>query len=282
MREIKIAILLATYNGAKYIAELLDSLVCQSIKGWQLYIQDDGSTDGTVEIIERYAATDPRITICDDGLRHRGALQNFMSLLYQCQADYYFFCDQDDVWLKKKIEVTLQRMTEEEQQYPQLPIIIHTDLTVTDANLHPIQPSFWKMAQIAPELLRSFSEIAGHNLVTGCTMMINSKAKDLAFPYHHAIMHDAWITAKVLQAGGRVTEIAQSTIFYRQHENNTIGASDKRHHYLRDRIFHLKNVLKENIHYYRMLHAAGYNSLIKYVYYKLRYYKAYRRLFQQH
>lgn len=276
-----IAILLATYNGAQYIGDLLRSLENQSYHDWLLYVQDDGSTDETMRIVQRFAETDSRITIYNDGDKQRGALKNFMSLLQHCHADYYMFCDQDDVWLEEKIELTLKRMKEEEALYPEQPIVVHTDLTVTDAELNVIQPSFWEMSRIAPQLIRNFNQLAGHFLTTGCTMMLNEAAKALAFPFREALMHDAWITARVLYAGGWVVEVPRSTILYRQHGHNTIGAKDKQHHYLSQRLKRLDNVLQENRAYYRMLRVIGYGSCFKYLYYKIAYYLAYQRLHRQ-
>lgn len=276
-----IAILLATYNGAPYLPELLDSLRAQTVADWRLYVRDDGSTDTTADILSQYAGRDPRLTVMASDGTKRGALGNFMQLLQDCNADYYFFCDQDDVWFKDKIARTLQRMEEAEAMYPDSPIIVHTDLTVTDSGLHVTADSFWDMSRIAPPLLHDFKRLAGHYLTTGCTMAINSQAKAVAWPYEGALMHDSWITARVLQAGGHVIELERPTLYYRQHEHNAIGAHDTQQNYFLKRLSHIRKVLQDNVRNYRMLRAAGYGSCLTYIRYKVAYYFAYRKWSRQ-
>jgi glycosyltransferase involved in cell wall biosynthesis len=96
-----IAILMATYNGEKYLGEQIDSLLAQTNMDWQLYIHDDGSTDNTQAILQEYAQKHSNIHILEYESQ-RGAMKNFLSLLQRVEADYYMFCDQDDVWLKQK------------------------------------------------------------------------------------------------------------------------------------------------------------------------------------
>ncbi|MBR4154305.1 MAG: glycosyltransferase [Paludibacteraceae bacterium] len=105
-----VAILMATYNGAKYLREQIDSLFVQTYRDWTLYIQDDGSKDATLDIIKEYS--DERIVLVDVGLTRQGAGMNFMSLLNMVESEYYMFCDQDDVWFEDKMEKELARMKE--------------------------------------------------------------------------------------------------------------------------------------------------------------------------
>ena len=103
--QASVAILLATFNGEKFLAEQLDSLQAQSVKNWRLYVSDDGSTDSTVDIIKRYQEA-----WGSDKLHYRlgpqkGFAQNFLGLACdpEIKADFYAFCDQDDFWLPKKL-----------------------------------------------------------------------------------------------------------------------------------------------------------------------------------
>lgn len=271
-----IAILLATYNGARYLPELLNSLRSQSVNDWRLYVRDDGSSDTTPDILRQCAEHDTRVKVMAYDGRKRGALGNFMQLLEECDADYYFFCDQDDVWFHDKIACTLQCMKQAEAAHPHKPVIVHTDLTVTDSKLHVVADSFWTMSRIAPPLLHDYKRLAGHFLTTGCAMSINAEAKAVAFPYDGALMHDSWITARVLKSGGWVAEVNRPTLYYRQHEHNAIGAHDTQRNYLLRRISHLHEVLRDNIKNYRMLRAAGRISWLTYIRYKVAYYFAYR------
>jgi rhamnosyltransferase len=97
-----IAILLATYNGGQYLMEQLDSLLQQTCQEWTLYIHDDGSTDNTYDILREYSQKHSNIYVLEYESQ-RGAMGNFLSLLQRVEADYYMFCDQDDVWLKQKV-----------------------------------------------------------------------------------------------------------------------------------------------------------------------------------
>ena len=101
--RMKVAILLATYNGEKYLRAQLDSLYAQSYRDWKLYVNDDGSTDGTLTILQEYAQRYGNIDlqVNEHSLR---SLRNFMDLLRRAEADYYIFSDQDDVWMPEKVE----------------------------------------------------------------------------------------------------------------------------------------------------------------------------------
>jgi len=268
-----IAILLATYNGMKFIPELIDSLMKQTITLWDLYVQDDLSQDGTMEYLSALAAQDDRIHIVPND-RKLGAMLNFMSLLNVVDAQYYMFCDQDDVWQPNKIELIFSKMkTLESQHSIATPIIVHTDLTVVDENLAVINNSFMQMSRINPGLLKKFNQQAGHNLVTGCTMMLNrASALSVERINDTVLMHDAWVLLCTLKNGGIVQEIMEPTILYRQHGNNTLGAHDISSNYILKRLTSFKSVWKENCAQYKMLKSLGYGNILKYIYFKLRYF----------
>ena len=107
----KIYILLATYNGEKYIKAQIHSLLCQTYEDWNLLIHDDGSNDNTVNIIKKLQEKDERIILIEDGIKCGGAGANFLHILKNYStADYITFCDQDDIWLETKIEELMQKM----------------------------------------------------------------------------------------------------------------------------------------------------------------------------
>ena len=229
----KLAILLATYNGERYLQEQIDSLYRQTYKDWVLYIHDDGSTDGTCGIISKNAAEHGNIVVMEHQGGH-GAKDNFFGMLERVDADYYMFCDQDDVWLEDKVEKSLKRMHEVERSARggEIPVVVHCDLFVVDEGLNLINDSFWRYAGIDPDYLVTFNRVSQYNLATGCTMLINAKAKAvaMAYPYENAHMHDSWITACVFKDGGRVSAIKEQLIYYRQHSKNCIGASNAKRH----------------------------------------------------
>ena len=220
-------ILMATYNGEKYIKNQIESILNQTYKDWILYIRDDGSKDNTKEIIKNFSNEYPnKIVFIEDEKRGLGAKSNFAELLKYSKSEYCMFCDQDDVWLDSKIDKTLLKMKESEKQYGKsTPILLHTDLLVVNDNLEVISKSFFKYQNLNPNLT-SINYLLVQNNVTGCTMMINNSLKKLSIDIPgECIMHDWWI-ALVASAKGKIIFLNESTIKYRQHENNEVGAQN--------------------------------------------------------
>lgn len=275
--NIDVAILMATYNGEKYIREQIHSIQQQSHTNWRLYVQDDLSTDNTLSIVRELAANDKRICILPNNQKY-GAMQNFAHLMESVEAKYYFFADQDDVWLPDKISKTLQVMLAKEKENADIPIIVHTDLKVVDVHLNEISPSLWHMLRISPNLLRTFDSLAAHCLLTGCAMAFNRKLRDISIPFpDEAIMHDTWLGLMTYKNGGIICEINQPTMLYRQHESNTLGAKDNQHKYLSGKLKNISKTYKEQKDYFRMLKKAGHGSIFKFYREKWRYYRAYGR-----
>lgn len=219
----KLAILLATYNSSRYLAEQLDSLENQIYRDFTLYIRDDGSTDSTLQILRDYQARYGNIVVLHDPKRARRAMGSFIWLLDKVDADYYMFCDHDDVWLPQKVERSLAKIREIEEA--DRPALVCTDLIVTDSDLKTISPSLWSYMKLRPELLTKPRYAISCNLFTGCTMIINRAARDISLPVSpRAVMHDSWIGLRVIAAGGAVGWISEPQILYRQHGANVFGA----------------------------------------------------------
>ena len=220
-----ILVCMATYNGGEYLKQQIDSIIAQSIQDWRVIIRDDGSSDNTVSIIEKYAAEHPdKIKLITDSDGNLGANLNFGRLLEQADAEYIMFSDQDDVWLPNKIELTLNVMKATEQIYPDKPVLIHTDLKVVDSDLNIIADSMWSYQKIFPEISNNLNRIMAQNVVTGCTMMINRKARTVSLPIpKEAVVHDWWIAIKVAKHG-RIAYISTPPVLYRQHPKNEIVA----------------------------------------------------------
>lgn len=107
-----IAILMATYNGEKYLGEQIESILAQTYKDWHLYIHDDGSKDNTVTILKEFVAKHSQQITLLEYSSQGGACRNFLSMLERVDAPYYMFSDQDDVWLNEKIEIEYKKIKE--------------------------------------------------------------------------------------------------------------------------------------------------------------------------
>lgn len=222
----KIDVLLATYNGEKYINYQIESLLTQSYSQFSILIRDDGSTDKTVEIIRDYEQTHKgKIKRIQDTLGNLGSSRCFMELLKRTEANYIMFCDQDDVWLPNKIELTLEKMEGLERLYgKETPILVFTDLKVVENDLNIISESFWKYQKLNPEISKNWMALLASNVITGCTIMINRKAKEVVLPFRlPKMIHDHWLGVNISRYG-IVDYIDTQTILYKQHGENTIGA----------------------------------------------------------
>lgn len=269
----KVAILLATYNGEKYLRPQLESILSQTFTAWDLYIQDDLSSDKTIDIINEYVQVDERIHFVSNSQK-LGALRNFSTLMEKVEADYYFFSDQDDVWLPFKMERTLKRLLACEDK--DIPIIVHSDLRVVDEDLQIIDNSLWGMFRINPALLHTFDSLVSHCLLTGCTMAFNQKAKEVSLPIpSEAIMHDVWMGLCVLKNEGTIQDIQEPTILYRQHGRNTLGAHDDRNNYLINRLKNLQSTFQKQKQFLRMLSKIEKVSFARFYFEKLKYNIAY-------
>ena len=219
-------ILLATYNGAAFLGAQLDSIVAQTHKNWRLVIRDDGSTDKTPEIIEAFRARHPdKVVVFDDEAGNLGLVQNFSRLMEHAGAGYVAFCDQDDVWMPEKLELSLQKMRDMEAEHgADKPLLVFTDLTVVDQDLRVIHPSFWRHQSLQPERCNALNRLLLQNVVTGCTALMNRTLTQKAVPIPEKThVHDWWI-ALVAAAFGSAGYVAEPTVLYRQHQKNIVGA----------------------------------------------------------
>ena len=267
-----IAVLLATYNGERFLREQIESLYAQTIKDWTIYVHDDGSTDGTKAILDEYVEKKDNFVVLDYPSQ-KGASNNFFSLLKRVNASYFFFADQDDVWMSNKMEKCLVRMLQIEKSTISKPVLVCCDACVTDEKLKVVSPSLWERSGAYPEFLTNFNESAATPFVTGCTMLLNKAAKESVLwnVTEKSTMHDAFITLCVFKACGIVEPIRESLMYYRQHGENTLGAYSKENSRLIYKLKHIKYVLKKDIALLRMLNALGYGSFFKFMKYKFVY-----------
>ena len=243
-------ILLATYNGEKYIKQQIESILSQSYKDFTLYIHDDGSKDGTIEKIKSFK--DDRIQILEDGIcLHDSSLNFFHLMINQKECDYFAFCDQDDIWESDKLQIQIDEMKELETRYSHIiPITLGTDLNLIDSQGNEIGESMYHFQEI--NYNSTYFTQLYENSFTGCTMFMNWAVMNYILKLFEIkkqdsiIQHD-WFIANICAADGCIKQLHNKTVNYRQHENNVVGAQKTsliKH--IKDRkIFRTINKIKE-------------------------------------
>ncbi|GHV38164.1 hypothetical protein FACS1894187_16560 [Synergistales bacterium] len=213
-----IAILLATYNGEKFLREQLDSLLAQTYQNWTCYIHDDGSTDSTVKIITKYADNSDKFIVLDYPPQG-GAKENFFSMVRKADAPYIMFCDQDDVWLPEKIEKTLNRMRHIDDA--DRPACVFTDMKFVGVDLNIIHESLY---HDATRQEFSFKSVFFCGAAWGCSMMINKNLADYARKVEprNISSHDTFCACVAL-SDGVASFIPEPTSLYRRHGKNLSG-----------------------------------------------------------
>jgi glycosyltransferase involved in cell wall biosynthesis len=234
-------ILLATCNGESYLEEQIDSILAQTHLDWNLIIRDDKSEDSTLVIVDKYLKkfSDKIYLISENkDILRLGASKNFGKLLEYSYSDYIFFCDQDDIWLNNKIEISLSKIRSLETKYGKnCSLLVHTDMKVVDKNLNELSKSFFEYQNLNPEHGYLLRRLLIQNVVTGCSTVINKALKDFAYPIpSESIMHDWWL-ALVAVTFGKIEYLDIPTVLYRQHSQNDVGAKKWNFSYIFSRVF---------------------------------------------
>ena len=212
-----VQILLSTYNGTKYIIPLMESLLGQDYPHMEILVRDDGSNDGTVELLREYAANHTNIKVVT-GV-NLGFARSFFKLLEISSpaADYIAFCDQDDVWLQDKVSRAVKFL----RSYPPwTPALYFSRLTVVDENLRLLG-----YTKIPRKELSFRNALVEGPLGLGCTILLNQTARKLLHEFpSQAYTHDWWIYL-VLSGFGTIIYDKESRILYRKHASNVFGIS---------------------------------------------------------
>ena len=218
----RVVVLLAVYNGEKYLREQIDSIINGSYKNVKIVLSDDESSDSSLDIIKEYAERFDCIEHYESGRKFGSAAKHFMHLLCKYKnEDYIMFCDQDDVWDKDKIALTLGVMKKNEGG----PRLVHTDSEVVNEYLEISSVSYHKMLSLKDNM--KFAQRLIENNVQGSTAMLNGElARVCATEDNRIVMHD-WFCAVVASAVGEIIYIPRVTMKYRQHGSNVVGATDK-------------------------------------------------------
>jgi glycosyltransferase involved in cell wall biosynthesis len=216
-----VAILLGTFNGERFLSQQLDSIESQTHTNWMLIVSDDGSKDTTLDILLKYQVKWPQGKMIISKGPQKGFCKNFLSLACdpQIKADYYAFCDQDDVWMATKLTVALDNIQKRQKKGEAYVYCGRT--TYVDENLKVVgsSPLFSYPRNFRNALIQS---IAGGN-----TMVFNQSVKkflEKAGAVDHPT-HDWWIYQLVTGIGGTVYYDPQPQVLYRQHQESLVGGN---------------------------------------------------------
>lgn len=239
-----VCVIMATYNGEKHLRSQIESILGGTYKNVVLRVFDDGSTDGTMELLEELKKEYPSRLFYKQNAENLGCVKNFLQGAVETDSDYYMFSDQDDVWMEDKIERTLRKMKQveyreiaedtekqeaqkeqtvpDEQNGQAVPTAVFTDAVVVDESLKQIHPSFHGQSHLDMEKL-DFAHLLMENKVIGCTLMFNRllQRKLTCLP-EDIKWHDWWI-GLIASSMGVLSYLPEPTMYYRQHENNVIG-----------------------------------------------------------
>lgn len=258
----KVAILLASYNGEEYIGKQIESIIRQTYKEWQLFIRDDGSMDSTKEIIKQYCAKDARVhLVMSDSRDYHGPFINFHYLINHIRTiscfDYYYYCDQDDIWLDNKIEVMNNCFNKKGT-----PELLYSDMTIIDENDTIIVQS--NNADRGIRLPNNKQLYFTHSYIWGCAVAFNRQLFELVPPVNiernidivAILSHDNFF-AKFALEYGQVTYVDKCLIKYRRHSNNVSTISKSK--------VGIKDILSTAVSGYSRiaaLHANGYSQTL--------------------
>lgn len=218
----QVAILMGTKNGERFLAEQLDSLETQTHQHWILYVSDDGSTDNTLSILKEYQAKWPAGKMIIRAGPRQGFCLNFLSLACDSsiRAEFYAFCDQDDVWLPNKLRIAIQKI--QENQKNEIPYVYCSRTIFVNKNL--------KKLGISPLYIfpLTFRNALVQCIAGGNTMVFNQACKELleiiGLVKHSS--HDWWIYQIVTAIEGYIFYDYNPQLLYRQHRNALVGRND--------------------------------------------------------
>jgi hypothetical protein len=219
-------IVMTTYNSEQFLKERLDSICRQTYQHWRLFISDDNSDDNSREIIYRFCRQFPgQIFDVSPAKPIRNVSLHVEHVVTYTSSPYVMFSDHDDVWFPEKVEISLQTIARLESIYgPGTPCLAHSDLQIVSHDLTLIHPSLWHYEGLKIEPTLTY--LLFQNTVTGCATIVNRTLLNLALPMpSDVIMYDWWF-ALVACGLGSLKAIPKTTMLYRQHQHNLVGAKN--------------------------------------------------------
>lgn len=234
----QICIIMAVYNGETYLAEQIDSLLKNSCQNFTLHIFNDHSQDSSQIIIDEYAGKYPDKIFAHHHSENHGVIRNFLEGTQVMDADYYMFCDQDDVWMPDKIKRSLEAMEQLESTAGDLPCIVFGDARMVNQDLQELAPSFQRQSGYHTDALDP-AHILMENKLNGCSILFNRALRQMLTVFPTEIrMHDWWV-ALIGAFFGKILYLDEPMLLYRQHEKNVVGGSNFIS-YIRNRLSNLQ------------------------------------------
>lgn len=220
-----ISIVMATYNGSKYIYDQLLSLNNQTVKPDEIVICDDKSTDNTIEIIEKFFDSFKIKHQLISHQENKGVMTSFYDGISAANGEIIFLCDQDDVWVKTKIEVMQQVFTEKQNV-----VLVFCNATIVDSELHKYSYRIWDTVHFSPDTIKNsndyFSEMVKRNIFTGMCMAFRKGIIKGIDSFPKEMYHDEYLGWLALKTGD-IYAIDSELVLYRQHSQNVVGVLNK-------------------------------------------------------
>lgn len=225
----RLSVCIAACNGEKFISEQISSILEQLSEDDEIIISDDGSTDNTVEIVEKYH--DDRIIILKDN-NFKSPVRNFEKALKQAKGEFVFLADQDDIWEKDKLNIIMGYLAGYD--------VVVSDCRVIDEKDNVIYDSFFHIRNSGKGIFKNLVR----NSYIGCCMAFNRKILEISLPFPKNIpMHDLWIGI-IGELFGKCYFCDEKLVRYRRHKNNITNTGGKSNYGLLTKISFRLSILK--------------------------------------
>lgn len=247
----KVVVLLSAYNGEKYIREQIESILNQTYENISLYVRDDGSSDGTVDILKEYEQSGKLKYVAGKNV---GFIKSFLWLVAHCESgDYYAYADQDDMWYPEKIQMAVEMLEKEDEQ---LPLLYFSSYDFCDENLKFVSHENPDKKIKIPTFRNALVDC----MPLGFNCVFNNITRDEMKKHmpRYSCGHDWW-TYMVCQGIGKVVYDPRSTVKYRRTGNNVSGGGMSfvklqiwrfKKFFLNDYFANIRKMLREYRYYY--------------------------------
>lgn len=239
----KTSIVIATYNGERYLKEQINSLLTQTVLPDEIIVCDDASTDKTVSIIEELLKDSNIYYHIIKHSHNYGVVTSFYDAIMNSQGEIIFLCDQDDVWLEGKIESFVRKFEEDKDL-----LLSFSDAYIVNSDLTRSGKTLWQTLCFHPIHIGSnikcayIDELLQRNIFTGMCMAFRSELIDKDTSFSPNMLHDEFLGWRALLKG-KIASIDKPLVLYRQHSNNLVGSSRLRKF---ESVYQLKSCVKKS------------------------------------